>query len=135
MPTIRSSVDVTNGFPRITEEVNRLAREAVGAAAREGGQAAAALASQRSKTGSMAGIRVSSPSGSPDGWEAAFLSPVHYAWFQNYGTLGNRRKALKQPPRSDRTRAPGTGVEPLGFLDAGRSHGRRVLIDTIRRGL
>lgn len=135
MPTVRTKVDFTNDFPRITRQVNDLARDAVAAAAREGGQVAAQIASQRSKSGQMANIRVSSATGSPDGWESAFLSPVFYAWFQNYGTLGNRRKALKQGPRSDRTREPGTGVEPLGFLDAGRRAGVRAMRDMIARGL
>lgn len=83
----------------------------------------------------MATIRVSSPSKTYDGYEAAFLSPVFYAWMQNYGTLGNRRKPLKQSPRTNRTREPGTGVEPLRFLDAGRRAGRKAMLEHIRQGL
>ncbi len=126
---------MTNNFPQITREVSALAKRAVHAAALEGAAHASQIASARSKSGTMAGMRVSSPSGSADGWEAAFLSPVYYAWFQNYGTLGNRRKALKQAARGDRTREPGTGVEPLGFLDAGHAHGRKVMLAMIRAGL
>jgi hypothetical protein len=135
MPTVRASVSIVNDFPRITRQVNDLARAAVRAAAVEGAQAASAVAAQRSKSGAMANIRVSSVSGSPDGWESAFVSPVFYAWFQNYGTLGNRRKALKQAPRTNRTRAPGTGVQPLKFLDAGRRAGLAAMRLKIQQGL
>lgn len=135
MPIIHATVDIADDFHRITDQVNDLAREAVTLAAVEGAKAAAAVASQRSKTGRMAGMRVLPVEGTPDGWAAGFQSPVFYAWFQEYGTLGNRKKPLKQPPRGDRTREPGTGVEPLGFLRAGRRAGRRALLDHIARGL
>ena len=135
MPLVKTTVDVYSNFGQLIRQLDDLARDAVAIAAREGGAVAAQVASSRSKTGSMADIRVSSPTRTPDGWQASFISPVKHAWFQNYGTLGNRRKALKQAPRTNRTRAPGTGVEPLGFLDAGRRAGRRALLNHIRQGL
>lgn len=135
MPLLKTRVNVTNDFPLITRQISALARDATAEAAREGATAAAGVASQRSRTGRMAGMRVHPPEGTPDGWQAGFTSPVHYAWFQNYGTLGSRRRKLKEPPRGNRTREPGTGVEPLRFLDAGRTVGRRVLLDTIRKRL
>jgi hypothetical protein len=135
MPGVRTRVDVTNNFAQVTQQVIDTARESVGVGAREGGKAAQTVASQRSKTGRMADIRVSSPSKTYDGFEASFLSPVHYAWFQNYGTLGNRKKALKQSPRKKRTREPGTGVEPLKFLDIGRRVGRKAMLEHIAKGL
>lgn len=135
MPLIKTSIEATSDFPRITREINELAKQAVAAGAQAGAQVASAIAAQRSDTGAMAGMRVSSADGTPDGWRASFVSPVFYAWFQNYGTLGNRRKRLKQAPRTDRTRAPGTGIKPLRFLDAGRAAGRRAMLEHISRGL
>ena len=135
MPGINTRVDVTNNFAAITRQVTDLARDAVAIGAREGGKVASAAAASRSKTGAMANIRVSSPSTTPDGYEASFISPVFHAWLQNYGTLGNRRKPLKQSPRTNRTREPGTGVKPLRFLDAGRTAGRKAMLDHIARGL
>src|SRR5678815_144758 len=124
---VKAKVDVTNEFPRITRGVSDIARDSVRIAAREGARAASSVASTRSKTGRMAEMRVSSVDGTPDGWAASFTSPVFYAWFQEYGTLGNRRKALKRAPSGDRTREPGTGIEPLGFLAAGRRAGRAAM--------
>jgi len=135
VPTITATVDVTNNFPRMRKEYSDLARRAVGEAAKVGGAKAASIAAQRGKGGSMAGIRVSSPIGTADGWEAAFLSPVYYAWFQNWGTLGNRERPLKQPGRSTRTREPGTGIKPLYFLDQGKREGRRAMVKMIRKGV
>lgn len=134
MPLLRATVDVTDNFPLVTREVNELARRAVHNAVNEGAAVAASMASARSKSGRMAATTADSVIGTPDGWRASFVSPVHYAWMQNYGTLGSRRKRLKQPPRTERTRAPGTGIEPLGFLDAGRRAGRRALLRTIFGG-
>lgn len=135
MPLVSCTVDVTDDFGRVTAAVNDLARRAVEAAAREGAAVAASVAAERSKSGRMAGIRPDNAIGTPDGWRSSFVSPVHYAWFQNYGTLGNRRKRLKQPPRTERTRAEGTGIEPLRFLEAGRRAGRKALLETIARGV
>jgi hypothetical protein len=135
MPLLRATVNVTDDFRQVTVVVNELARHAVEAAAREGAAAAAAVASARSKTGRMASITPDNAIGTADGWAASFVSPTHYAWFQNYGTLGNRRKRLKQPPRGSRTREQGTGIEPLGFLEAGRRAGRRAMLRTIKHGV
>ncbi len=135
MPTISSRVDVTNNFPVISREVSALAKRAVHAAALEGAAHASQIASARSESGAMAGMRVSSPTGGTSGWEAAFLAPVYYAWFQNWGTRGNRTRPLKQPGRSVLSREPGTGITPLYFLDQGRTHGRKVMLAMIRAGL
>lgn len=135
MPLVTSRVDVFIEFGKLERQLDDLARDAVAIAAQQGATVAAQVAATRSKTGQMASMRVSSPSRTPDGWQASFTSPVHYAWHQNYGTLGNRRKALKQSPRTNRTRDPGTGVEPLRFLEAGRAAGRRALLAHIRKGL
>ncbi len=135
MPLVKARIDITSDFPRIPREVNDMAKRAVTAAAQEGGQAAAAVAAGRSQSGRMAAIRVEPVRGSPDGWQASFVSPVGHAWFQNYGTLGSRRKKLKQAPRGNRTREPGTGIEPLRFLEAGRRAGLAAMRREIARGL
>lgn len=135
MPTVRSTIHIENRFGEITAAVNDLARRAVHTGAVAGGREAATRAAGRSKTGRMAAIQVTPPYGTVSGWEASFQSPVFYAWFQNYGTLGNRDKPLKGSPRTDRTREPGTGVEPLHFLDAGRRVGRKAMLQTLNGGL
>lgn len=127
MPLIKTRIDISGDFPQITREVNEIARRAVETAAREGAVAASAVASQRSKSGRMASITPDNAIGTPDGWAASFVSPVYYAWFHNYGTLGSRRKRLKQSPRTNRTREPGTGIEPLGFMQAGGRVGRAAM--------
>lgn len=145
MPLVSCRVDVTDDFGRVTSAVNDLARRAVEAAAREGAAAASAVASQRSKSGRMAAIRPDNAIGTPDGWRASFVSPVHYAWYQNYGTLGSRRKKLKASTLARRSTPSGqarlarvqgsAGIEPLRFLEAGRRAGRKALLETITRGL
>lgn len=115
MPVIHSTVNLTNNFGNISRNVEEVARHAVGVAAREGGQVAAEKAAERRKTGAMGSIRVSSPTRSDFGWEATFLSPVFYAWFQDRGTK--------------------TGISPLRFLEAGLAAGRKAMRETIHEGL
>jgi hypothetical protein len=134
MPLVTARVDVTDNFDRITAEVNQLAQRAVRVAAIEGAAAAQAVASSRSKSGRMASIRADSVIRTPDGYAASFVSPVQHAWFQNYGTLGSRRRRLKQSPRTTRTREPGTGITPLRFLEAGRRAGIAAMKRELARG-
>jgi hypothetical protein len=135
MPLLETHVDFTDNFAQITRDLNELARRCVQAGAQEGGAVARAIASQRSKTGRMAAIQVLPAERTFDGWIASFVSPAPEAWFQNYGTLGNRRKPLKQAPRTNRTREPGTGITPLRFLDTGRRVGRAAMLRVIDSGL
>jgi hypothetical protein len=129
---VKATVNATNLFPRITADISRLARDATAEAARVGAQAASQRASQR---GMGDTIHAAGASGSPDGWESFFVCSHPAVWFQNYGTLGNRRKRLKQAPRTDRTRAPGTGITPLRFLQLGRAAGRAHMVRRIGSGL
>lgn len=131
MMTVRTKVDVANRFPQMTADISKLARDATAEAARVGAQAAAQVAALRG----IGPFLPSGAGGTPDGWEASFVSAHRASWYQSLGTLGNRRKALKQPRNSHRTRAPGTGIEPLNFLLAGRAAGRRALLEHIGRGL
>lgn len=136
MPQISARVHVEDHFPRITEEVRRLARDAAEEGAKVGAAAAAAIAAQRSATGQMAAIRVEAATPrETTGWVAAFVSPVYYAWFQNFGTLGNRSRRLKRQPTGNRSREAGTGIRPLHFLEAGRRAGRKAMLEKLDRGL
>jgi hypothetical protein len=131
MPTVRSRVDVTSHFERITADANAAAKRAVQVAAVEGARECARVGAQRGMTPPVA----EPARGTVDGWIASFTAPGIEQWFQNYGTLGNRRKKLKQAPRTNRTRAPGTGIKPLGHLDAGRRAGIRALKRELARGI
>lgn len=127
-----SKVDYTNRLGEISRDITRLAQDAVSESARVGAQAASQVAAQR---GMGDTIHPSSVLRTYDGFQASFVCVHPAVWFQSYGTLGNRRKRLKQPPRTDRTRAPGTGITPLRFLQAGRAAGRRHMIQRISSGL
>lgn len=118
-------------FDRVTRDVHQHARKVVAMAAAEGAHAAVAKGSERG----MGSATVEPVRPTPDGWQAAFVMDGMHQWFQNYGTLGNRRKALKRPPRTNRTRAPGTGIEPLGHLDAGKRAGVRAMKRELARGI
>lgn len=131
MPLVHSRVDITDNFDRVTDAVNQQARRAVDVAAFEGAKAAVAKGAERG----MGPAIVEPAVGTVDGWLASFVMEGPHQWWQNYGTLGSRVKPLKRPPQTDRTRAPGTGIKPLGHLDAGKREGRRALLREIARGL
>ena len=128
----KSTVDFTNRLPEVSRTIQKLAEEAVAEAARVGAEAASQRAAQR---GMGDTIHPSSSLRTYDGFQASFVCVHPAVWWQNYGTLGSRRKRLKQPPRTDRTRAPGTGITPLRFLQAGRAAGRAHMIKRISAGL
>lgn len=127
MPLIETKVDFVDHFDQLTRELEERARRAVEAGARAGAAAANAVGSQRDLH-----VEVEPTQKTFDGYVAAFVCRKVHAWFQEYGTLGNRRKKLKQPPRTNRTRAPGTGITPLGFLSAGRRVGRAAMLRVVR---
>lgn len=129
MPLIETSVDFTDHFDQITRELEDRARQAVEVGAREGAARANAVGSQRGFS-----VHVEPTRKTFDGYIASFVCPKVHAWFHEYGTLGSRRKKLKQPPRTKRTRAPGTGITPLGFLRAGSRAGRAAMLRVVRGG-
>lgn len=133
MPLVSSRVDVNMHFDRVTRDVHAHARKVVAMAAAEGAAAAVAKGSERG----MGPAVVESVRATVDGWEASFVMRGKHQWFQNYGTLGNRKKPLKEPRRYRRnyTYAPGTGIEPLGHLDAGKRAGVRAMRRELSRGL
>lgn len=72
-----------------------------------------------------------------DGWEGGIISPAWYAWFQNDGTLGSRKKKLKKATLERRSSRSGQaryakvsgnkGITPLGFFDAAIKVARKDL--------
>jgi len=128
--TITSKVTTLNRFPQLTAQVSRLARDCCQQAAEEGARAAAAIAARRRLP-----IQVQPVTPTEDGWLAGFVCAHPAAWFQDLGTLGNRERPLKRSPSGKRSRAPGTGIEPLYFNHAGKKAGRKRQRDAIARGL
>lgn len=129
-----SSVKVNNNFPELRRRVHEGAvPRALNEAAREGAARTREVASQRSETGLMSDIRIAPARRAPHGWDVVFFSPAFYAWFHEHGTLGNRRRKLKQPGRARKDRGAGTGIKPLRFLAAGRRVARLRLIELLQR--
>ncbi len=127
---LRSRVSVLNQFGRVERRLSELAQRSCVEAARAGAQAAAEIAAKRR-------LPISEQPLAPteDGWLAGFECVHPAAWYQDLGTLGNRERPLKRPPSGKRTHAPGTGITPLYFLEAGKKAGRRVQREVIRQGL
>jgi hypothetical protein len=131
---LTSSVKVSNGFPQLRWRIHEGAiPRALNAAAKDGAEVARGIASERSRTGAMANVKMVPARRSTRGWDALIISPPFYAWFHEHGTLGNRRRKLKQPGRARRDRRPGTGIRPLRFLGRGRTAARRSLLDYLQR--
>jgi hypothetical protein len=129
---LRSTVTGTFDKPAVRRMVDERAERMVMTGAKVGAEVASSVASSRNKTGEMAAIVVEGPEpfvdGQARGVRAAFASLVKHAWHNEYGTLGNRRKRLRTAPATKRTREPGTGVRPLGFLRAGRIAGTKAML-------
>ena len=145
MPYVRARVDFRNEFPRITRDIDELAKRSVVAAAAAGAEVAANIASTRRKTGRIAQIVPTPPRNTGEGWTSTFASRVFYAWFQEYGTLAARKRGVSRATLARRSSASGQsrlarvagskGVEPLGFMRAGTRAGRKVMLETTRGGL
>jgi hypothetical protein len=121
----------------VHEWIDLAARETVKVGAEVGAEVAREVAHERTKTGKMGMILIEPTRPTPLGVCSSFASYVRHAWYQADGTLGNRRKRLKNPGGSRKARTPGTGVYPLPFLyngaDAGRAAMCRFLGITPRR--
>jgi hypothetical protein len=129
MPLLQTSVDFTNHFAEITRSLEDVAQRAVQVGAEEGAAVANAKGAERNFQVEVEPVRQTH-----DGYVASFVCRKGHAWFHEFGTLGSRRKALKQSPRTNRTRAPGTGIAPLGFLSAGKRAGTRAMRRVITGG-
>jgi hypothetical protein len=131
---LTSSVKIDNNFDALRRKIHEGAvPRALNRSASVGAAKAREVASQRSNTGQMANIKIAPARRDRRGWNVVFFSPAFYAWFHEHGTLGNRRRKLKQPGRSRRSRAPGTGVKPLRFLSQGRRVARLRLLEHLQR--
>ena len=142
---VRSRVDITTNFGPITQAVNDLARDAVSAGALTGARVASQIAGQRRETGQLATMDVLPVRGSPDGWEASFRSRAPHRLFQDLGTLDARGSKLAAATVARRASGSGQarqakvagrrGISPLYFYRAGRSAGRKAMLEVIDRGL
>ena len=131
---LTSTVKVQNQFPQLRRKIHEGAvPRALNAAAREGARKSREVASQRVNTGKMADLKIAPARKGPRGWDVVFFSPAFYAWFHEHGTLGNRRRNLKQPGRARRQREAGTGIKPLRFLAAGRRVARLRLLEHLQK--
>lgn len=145
MPLVETRVDASFNFDRIDDAVHAQAKRAVEVAARVGAAEAARVASQRRKSGRMAQVTPDNAIRTVDGWRASFVSPVPWAWWQNYGTLKGRRRRLSAATIARRSSGSGQkrlakvsgspGIEPLHFLEAGRRAGLAALKQVLARGL
>ena len=141
MPQLRATVQRTN--VNLGAQLNEAVAVALREAAEVGAQVSRQVAGQRpGATGDMQNITVSEPRGTPLGWEIEVTSHAAWAWFQEFGTLGNRKRKLKRNPRSSTSsgrqspsRAAGTGITPLHFLSAGRTAARRAFLPALQRRL
>jgi len=151
---IRSVIRVTERFPVITERVEQLARESVDEAAAAASEVAQAEASIDLE------LEVKPATGDLDGYSAGITSrketrdpkrTTRIAGFFDGGTLGKRKKPLKQPGRREESwqvkrgdtvytaRRGGItadmGIEAEGFFGKALAAGRRALKARIERGL
>ncbi len=127
----RSTVSGTFDTAGIRALVDAEAARAVTVAAERGGEVARVVAGQRRKSGLMSHIETEPTRRTELGWMAAFFSPTDHAWHQTYGTLGNRAKRLRRAPQTSRSRAPGTGVKPLFFMQIGLGAGRQAMASSL----
>lgn len=125
---IKSTVRVFDHFPVITEAVDRLARDAVQAAAEAAAEEAKTIGAARGLTD----VQVIPAHGDVDGWTAGVAGRWYYR-FQSYGTLG--RAINPKRPGTKRSHAPGTGVTPNRMWQKARTAGRRALLARVKRGI
>jgi len=130
MATLKSNVKIDNRFGKITRDYDRALQRALADAARAGAQVASAKAQERKQTGKMAEIKVAAVRQGRKGPNVLFASTPFYAAFQEFGTLGNRKRKLKQERRTTPT---GEGVPPLRFMGKGRTAARKLLLPLIQR--
>jgi hypothetical protein len=149
---IRSKVQVVNNFAKVTAAVDKLALESVAAAAD------AALPVAEAGSSIDLKLEVVPAQGDIDGYSAGIRSrkttsnpgeTTKVALFFDQGTLGKRKKQLKQPGRREeswhvkrgnssytahRSDVEGKGIAPEGFFGKARSAGRTALVRTLSRG-
>lgn len=156
---IKSTVKTFDRFPEVTRAVQTAAKEGVEAAAIEAAAVAQANASidlelevvpvHRDFNGYSAAIKSRRKSsrtrGRSDSGDA-IQSTAPIAWFFDRGTLGNRRRRLKQPRKESwtvtrgnkvhtahRLDITGKGIKPERFFGKARTAGRAKLLERIQQ--
>lgn len=135
---IGARVDVRTGWgAEFARRVNAEVARAVAQASVVGAEAASQVASQRRRTGRMSRIEPVPVKGTPTGWAGGFKSEAFYSGFQSQGTLGSRRRKVKQSTVRRRQSVSGQarfakvagskGVAPLRHEEIGRTAGRKEL--------
>lgn len=142
MATLRSTVKIDNRFGKITREYDRATRRALAEAAAVGAQVSRAKASERHRTGAMEDIKVTRVRDGRKGPNVLLVSTPSYAAFQEFGTLGSRKKKLskktlaRQSSGSGQARlakvAGSEGIKPLRFMGKGRTAARKTLLPLIQ---
>jgi hypothetical protein len=144
---ITGTVTVSDHFPEVTEEIERLAIQGLNRAAEVGAREAERLAAPGLKQ--HARMDVIRAHGTPDGYATGFRSSAKgargqdIAVFHDKGTYGNYR-GRSTPRRRGRAQKvadvnPETGeksgIVALGFFGAGRREGKRELQRVIQSAL
>lgn len=144
---ITGSVTVTDHFPEITEDVERLAVQALNRAAEVGAREAERRAAPGLKQ--HARMEVIRAHGTPDGYAAGFRSNARgsrgqpIAVFHDKGTYGNyrgrstprRRGSAQKVADVNPETGEKSGIVALGFFGAGRREGKRELVRVIQSAL
>lgn len=141
----RSSVRVTDSFPKVTARVDALARDMVLEGARAAARAGASVAARRRRTGLMEEMEVAPAEGTPDGWRSGVSSRAWYVGFQSEGTVASRTRAVKRSTLARRSSATGrarfekvsgsSGISPLRIFAAMKAAGRKAMLARAERGL
>lgn len=151
---IRASVNpFAEGFTRVTEQLEERIVVGLDAAA----ETAAATANAGAQIGSRGlALEIVGAHGAADGFSSGIKSrrttdnpdrTTPIAWFFDQGTLGNRRRRLKQPRKESwtvngrggthtahrRAVKPGSGIKPQRFFLKARVAGRAALQAAIHR--
>ncbi len=146
---ITSTVKIDNRFGELTRGYDRAVRVALIRSVIVGAKVASARAKERSETGTMAQMSLRYPrpmkGGATRGYEAQFYSNAYYSSFQEFGTLGSRKRKLSAATVRRRSSASGqarqakvsgrTGIQPLKFMVAGRAAARKTLLLELQRRL
>jgi hypothetical protein len=126
----------------LIEDARVMFAEAVRETGVEMAQIAADISRQRSRPGGAARRTMKEITDlkvfqTPNGYEGGIVSPAWYAYFQNDGTLGRRKKPLRASTLERRANKSGRerqekvknhpGITPLGFFDAAVKHARKAL--------
>ncbi len=139
---ITARIDLTRGWgDAMARRIEQQARAAMGPASEDGAQVASQASLSRRRTGRMAEMDVLPTVPTPRGYSAGFRSRAFYAGFQSSGTAGSRKRKVTSSTLRRRQSASGQarlakagrGIQPLGFLEKGRTAARKSLVARLNR--